>query len=815
MANKTNLEQLDVQNITNNGSAVGFENGLVVPTGVDIRTGAAGIKEDNQGNVIINGNNYGVIATSNNRNTFTEPNTFNRSVLLPGSPTTPDKAEVTGSYITRETANNEHTVVDNSETLVNLIAGDTVRCKNLIPYPYKTTAGSSNGITYTVNSDGSITVNGTATALTSYSLLSFYVENLVGQTVALSMGNGIDTNSYVYVLVEVYDDTSKIGDFSSYGTATTYTIPETAKSFSVAVAVKSGATVNNFVVYPMLEIGTTATGFQPYFEGLKHAYFKGIKSTGKNLFNEEYVKGAYSALNGNFSEDSAYVASKEKIKVIGGQSYYIYYEAKTTERVAYVIYYDENGKYISYIYNPTAPFVVPSNCAYINIDIYNGGTALTIDDVGKCMVTMSSVAKSAYVPYVGEQLFELPETLELGEWDSYNPQTGELVRATKEIVITGEEPSWNFVDAGTSYERFGHHGLASGAVGGSYRISNKDVFGVTQIEVYSSGWVDIYDTRYKSVEEWTNYLKSLNAAGTPLRIAYKLETPTTETIANVPKGYTVYNGGTETIVGNSNDVYGVLPTISQVYSIHENPTEAANKAYVNNGLAKKLDKTGGTITGNLIVEGKTDTELGAIVSKQNGITYGLAYNGDAYKLGEGTLDEDGDFTFNQDEGLPIALRDDSSAFTNGHVVTWSVDGNKLVDSGLLASNLTTKDALNSRIKNLLINNNFQQILIDQHSKSESRFSLMDGASLLIEKKFIDKVGTAPYIRLLHGRETSDGEFEKSIQYNIDSIQRRESDNRASSSTYQYLFPNENGTFATKEWVLEILKKDVDAEDPTK
>ena len=42
--------------------------------------------------------------------------------------------------------------------------------KNLIPYPYTDTTKTLNGITFTVNSDGSVTVNGTATAQAYFKL---------------------------------------------------------------------------------------------------------------------------------------------------------------------------------------------------------------------------------------------------------------------------------------------------------------------------------------------------------------------------------------------------------------------------------------------------------------------------------------------------------------------------------------------------------------------------------------------------------------------------------------------------------------------
>ena len=41
--------------------------------------------------------------------------------------------------------------------------------------------------------------------------------------------------------------------------------------------------VSNFTFKPMLNEGSTALPFRPYFSGLKNAYLQSIKSTGRNL----------------------------------------------------------------------------------------------------------------------------------------------------------------------------------------------------------------------------------------------------------------------------------------------------------------------------------------------------------------------------------------------------------------------------------------------------------------------------------------------------------------------------------------------------
>lgn len=141
-------------------------------------------------------------------------------------------------------------------------------------------------------------------------------------------------------------------------------------------------------------------------------------------------------------------------------------------------------------------------------------------------------------------------------------------------------------------------------------------------------------------------------------------------------------------------------------------------------LAKKYDKTGGTvdgdvtITGDLTVIGKQHSqvveylevksamiysnsdgvklaELGGIGIKANETdTYGIVYDpqSDSVKLGIGKADENGKFTFNEGEGEPVAVRDDSSKIADGDLLKWDSTNNKLVDSGKGIDNLVDTDS---------------------------------------------------------------------------------------------------------------------------
>lgn len=140
----------------------------------------------------------------------------------------------------------------------------------------------------------------------------------------------------------------------------------------------------------------------------------------------------------------------------------------------------------------------------------------------------------------------------------------------------------------------------------------------------------------------------------------------------------------------------------------------AGKDIVNySQLDKKYDKSGGTIGGDVVItgdltvngtehinntenlavknamiysnsDGATLAQLGGLGIKTNATDiYGIVYDpvSDSVKLGLGKSDADGKFTFNTNEGEPVAVRDDSSKLTNGNLIKWDSANHKLVDSG--------------------------------------------------------------------------------------------------------------------------------------
>lgn len=160
---------------------------------------------------------------------------------------------------------------------------------NLIPYPYNETTKTINGITWTDNGDGSISVSGTNTSDGYVSFLVFsQVSRLingvkVGDTITFSTENKLPVGIHINVNGRNSTGGQIAGiTVSSSTTAKSYTIPETWVGMLIQIYVKSGATVDT-VIRPQLEIGSAATDYVPYGK-----YKLPVVVGGKNLITYPY-----------------------------------------------------------------------------------------------------------------------------------------------------------------------------------------------------------------------------------------------------------------------------------------------------------------------------------------------------------------------------------------------------------------------------------------------------------------------------------------------------------------------------------------------
>ena len=132
--------------------------------------------------------------------------------------------------------------------------------KNLLNIFENYTSGqsiTSNGITYKINEDGTITANGTATANSGLDIYSTKSRKSIKKG-TYTLSGSIGGTSSTYRIILGVDK-----EYFTINGGTTFTINEDT-SYYMTIRIYKGQTVNNLVFKPMIEKGPTATEYEPY-----------------------------------------------------------------------------------------------------------------------------------------------------------------------------------------------------------------------------------------------------------------------------------------------------------------------------------------------------------------------------------------------------------------------------------------------------------------------------------------------------------------------------------------------------------------------
>lgn len=169
---------------------------------------------------------------------------------------------------------------------------------NLIPFPYSDNTKTEDGVTFTNNGDGSITVNGTPTNYASFSLAT----NFQGFGEFILSGIPSSANlSYTVTFYNAQNDdigyvAGQIGQSVSFDTAD-YTGYDYAKL--TLRRSQNNIAINNVTVYPMLNKGKMAYPYQPYLPYLiDQGYQEGEQAGHESGYEEGYQDGQKEASAG-------------------------------------------------------------------------------------------------------------------------------------------------------------------------------------------------------------------------------------------------------------------------------------------------------------------------------------------------------------------------------------------------------------------------------------------------------------------------------------------------------------------------------------
>lgn len=200
----------------------------------------------------------------------------------------------------------------------------TVCGKNLL----KVTATTStvNGVTFTANSDGSITVNGTATAQAGFSISRERITN--GKYIL----NG--STSHVKVFTALYTDADTQYINSVDGMDAEFTVDDTVKSMAIVAQIAANVTVSGETVEPMVRLASIADNtYEPY------------DAQTLTISSPNGLPGIPVPTGGNYTDEHGQMWACDEIDLTRGK--YIQWVRKIVfDGTEYFRTYAENGYYI-------------------------------------------------------------------------------------------------------------------------------------------------------------------------------------------------------------------------------------------------------------------------------------------------------------------------------------------------------------------------------------------------------------------------------------------------------------------------------------
>lgn len=142
----------------------------------------------------------------------------------------------------------------------------TTEGRQLIQYPYKDTTKTTNGVTFTDNGDGSITINGTATGLAYFYVFNQNpIDDALKQELTLNT-SGIDQMCAQQIIINNADGTTSGGFY--YNPRANLDASNAINAYH-RIIVRADTTVQNRTVRPMLEYRTdNPHDWEPYTGGM-------------------------------------------------------------------------------------------------------------------------------------------------------------------------------------------------------------------------------------------------------------------------------------------------------------------------------------------------------------------------------------------------------------------------------------------------------------------------------------------------------------------------------------------------------------------
>lgn len=420
--------------------------------------------------------------------------------------------------------------------------------KNLLKNIGKTQ--TINGVTFTVNEDGTVTANGTATADIYHEINATNAVFPSGEKIIL---NGCPSGGSATTYSLATWNSSWAGMFSEFGNGQEWTVPSDGV-IKVRIKIANGATVSNLVFKPMIRLASITDGtYEPYTGGIAspnpdypqemwNVMVSEVKTHGKNLLNAKIG----TEINGNdqyylfdVKPNTAYTLTIcQEMVAFGTQNkavHNISYFKEDSTRISYqnmcVLDFASVGQTLS----ASQTITIPEETSYIRIDLgtyYSASESSTIKTV-YAQFEEGSVA-TEYEPYI-ENSFILSKPIKLnGIGNAMDELTADgVVRKFGSVVIDGDEYLSYNADEGrvvtatisniakkvASNDEMANM-MCNAFIAKPYTIASKDKSGIA---LSTSATLSIFSEDFTSLDAWKAYL-----AEYPLELLYELAEPITE-----------------------------------------------------------------------------------------------------------------------------------------------------------------------------------------------------------------------------------------------------------------------------------------------
>lgn len=213
------------------------------------------------------------------------------------------------------------------------ISGIKSTGRNLIPYPYQNKGTvlsfpqTVKGLTFT-NDNGTITVNGTAKEYVYFRIATLPVLPDIQYSLSGCPSGG--SNSSYRLNVTFYNDDAQLSgyDVNDRGDGYSSKAPKKANNVVIAIDIKKGVTVSNFVFNPMFNRGDIKP-YEPYTESImqlpqtvelgKWDYIENGQIVRQTII-EQFDSTKYDEENGTYNGTTNFVLSDTQVAYKGAQT---------------------------------------------------------------------------------------------------------------------------------------------------------------------------------------------------------------------------------------------------------------------------------------------------------------------------------------------------------------------------------------------------------------------------------------------------------------------------------------------------------------